>query len=351
MSDNTETADWVEAARGGDDTAFGRLVDRFRAELVLHAYRMLGRYDDAEDAVQDALLQAWRGIADFEGRAGIRSWLYRITTNTCLSRRTTAERRRQILAATTVIDDVAAPVAATVPWLQALPDEIVGAVAARGEDHADRLISRESIEITFVAALQHLPDRQRAVLLLRDIAGWSARETAEQLDTTVSAANAALHRARSTVRTVLGPDRERWPSVEPDPDRGDLLRRYVAAVEAADDAAIADLLTEDVLVSHQPYAGQGTAEVGWYRGRDAVIAAWAPALHGSMALDLRLRPVWVNREPAVASYGRLPGTDVHRAFGLAVLRVADGRVAEVINLATDQFPALDLPTQLTSDQL
>lgn len=346
MSDAAQIAEWVEAARAGDDASFGHLVDRFRAELVLHAYRMLGRYVDAEDAVQDALVQAWRGIPHFEGRANVRSWLYRITTNACLNRRTAAERRRRILAATSVIDGVVAPVAATVPWLQALPDEIVESVAAQGGDHADRLISRESIEIAFVAALQHLPERQRAVLVLRDIAGWSARESADQLDTTVSAANAALHRARTTLRTVLGPDRERWPRVDRDSDHKELVRRYIAAIESGNDTAIAELLSPDVVVSHQPYAGQGTAEVSWYGGRDAVIHAWAPAIHGPMSLALRLIAVKVNGQPAVASYGRLPGTGPHRAFGLAVLRIVESRIAEVTNLSAEQFPVLGLPTQL-----
>jgi RNA polymerase sigma-70 factor (ECF subfamily) len=340
----------VAAARCGDDAAFGRLVDRFRPELVLHSYRLLGRYDEADDAVQDTLVQAWRGIAGFEGRASVRSWLYRIATNTCLARRAKDERRRRLIATTTVRDGVAVPVSATVPWLSAVPQDVIEAVAQRDPRPDERLIGRESLEIAFVAALQHLTDRQCAVLVLRDVAGWSAKDVAAELNATASSVNALLQRARRTMRTVLGPDRAEWRRGPSAGAEAALVRRYVEAVESRDDAAIADLLASDVLVSHRPYGGNASPEVTWYRGRRTAIDAWAPALHGSMALDLRLVERRVNNQPAVATYARLPGTTPHRAFSLTVLRIVGDRISEVVNLSPDQFPALALPMELAVNE-
>lgn len=340
----------VAAAQDGDDVAFGRLVDRFRPELVLHSYRLLGRYDEAEDAVQDALIQAWRGIAGFEGRAKVRSWLYRVTTNACLARRTKDERRRRLIAATTVLEGVAVPVSATVPWLQAVPQAAVEAVAQRDPGPDQRLIGRESLEIAFVAALQHLPDRQCAVLVLRDVAGWSAIEVANQLSSTVSSVNSLLQRARGTMRTVLGPDRESWNRRAAAGPEAALLRRYVEAIESGDDEMIAGLLDAHVLVSHQPYGGNASPDVTWYQGRAAALEAWAPALHGRMALDLRVVEFWVNDQPAVATYGRLPGTATHRGFSLTVLCATADRIVEIVNLSPDQFPLLGLPMELAPQE-
>ncbi|AXB43913.1 RNA polymerase subunit sigma-70 [Amycolatopsis albispora] len=346
MTENEELSELVAAARRGDGEAFGRLSDRFRPELVLHAYRLLGRYDEAEDAVQDTLLQAWRGIRGFEGRASVRSWLYRIATNSCLARRVKDERRRRLVAATAVRDGVAIPVPATVPWLQAVPQDAIEAVAQRDPRPDERLVGRESLEIAFVAALQHLTGRQCAVLVLRDVAGWPAGEVAAQLGTTTSAVNALLQRARRTMRTVLGPDRAEWRRSSPPASEAALVRRYVEAVESGDDEAIATLLAADVLVSHQPHGGNATPEVTWYRGRQTTVDAWAPALHGSMALDLRLVEFGVNNQPAVATYGRLPGTTPHRAFSLTVLRTTGEHITEIVNLSPAQFPALGLPMEL-----
>lgn len=342
----------VEAARAGDEGAFGRLVERFRPELQLHCYRMLGSLDDAEDAVQDVLVRAWRALAGFEGRSSVRTWLYRIATRACLARRTRDRRRRGLLAATTVVDGVAVPLALTVPWLQAYPDALLDAVAARDPDPASRLASRETVEIAFVTALQHLPEGQRAALVLRDVLGWPATRCADALDSTVPAVNSALQRARTTLRSLLGSDRDDWRAVSSARVSGEeraLVRHYVDAIERADDAAIAALLRPDVVVGHQPGAGGHDAtEPGWYAGRDEVIAAWAPALHSAQPLEMRMVEVWANRRPAVASYVRLPGTDQHRPFGLALLRVEDGQVAEVTNLTTDQFPAFGLPRTLAA---
>ncbi len=339
----------LTAAQGGDEAAFARLVERFRPELRLHCYRMLGSMTEADDAVQDALLQIWRSLDGFGGRSLVRTWMYRIATHTCLAYRTRARRRHKILAAGTTLDGVVVPVAATVPWLQVCPDDLLDQVAGVEPD-ADRLVALETIELHFIAALQHLTSSQRAAVIMRDVLGWSAAETATELNVTVAAANGTLRRGRATLRDLLGHDRDQWRNTANEPNNDELVRRYIDAIEGGDDAAVAALLVEDAVVSHQANAGQGTAEVTWYAGRDNIIDAWAPALHAPIPLDLRLIDVKVNRHLAVASYARLPGDSEHRPFGLAVLRFEQGRVSEVINLTPDQFALLDLPDFLPHDK-
>jgi RNA polymerase sigma-70 factor (ECF subfamily) len=205
------------------------------------------------------------------------------------------------------------------------------------------------MELAFIAALQHLPDRQRAVLVLRDVIGWPARRCATALGLTLPAVNSALQRARTGLRQRLGGERDRWPSrsIATDAERA-LVRRYVDAVEAGDDAAIAALLHDDVVVTHQAGAGghQGPDPLR-YTGRATVIDAWAPALHGPQPLHMRLVELWANRQPGVASYVRFPGTGEHRAFGLALMRVHDARIVEITNLTPDQLEAIGLPLTLS----
>ncbi|MGD7788409.1 RNA polymerase subunit sigma-70 [Propionibacteriaceae bacterium Y1700] len=347
---NEQVQQWLADARAGDADAFGRLAEHHRAELVLHAYRMLGRLDDAEDAVQDAVLRAWQAVGSFRGDASVRTWLHRLTTNVCLDRRATAERRRSLLARTAVDQQVVVPIAGTVPWVQAVPDALLDAVDTINDSHDDRVTSRETVEIGFIAALQHLPDRQRAVFLLRDTVGWSAKETAAELEMSVSAANAALHRARTTMRDALG-EREEWSRPATTAMEDKVVSRWITAIETGDDEAIANLVSDDVVVSHQPLAGQDTAQIGWYAGRTVVIEAWAPALHATPSLEMKLLPVRVNRQPGLASYIRSPDAPGHHAFGLEILRIVPsgpeaGRVAEVINLRSDQFEQLGLPLTL-----
>lgn len=340
---DVEAAALVAQAQAGSEEAFGRLVERFRPELTLHCYRMLGRHDDAEDATQDCLLRVWRGLGNFRTESKVRTWLYRIATNVCLDRRAGARLRRDILAAGTLADGVVIPVAATVPWLEALPDAVLDAVDERQPMHEDRLTSGETVEVAFIAALQHLGEKQRAVFILRDVVGWTANETAAELDTTASAVNAALNRARHTMREVLGEGRDTWSRPVLAADEEAVVAAYVRAVESGDDAAIAALLAEDVVISHQPFGGHGTGEVGWYAGRETAIEAWAPALHGPPPLHLVLVPLRVNRQPALACYAQLPGTVGHRAFGLTVLRIEAGQIVEETNLSPEQFGALGLP--------
>lgn len=361
MTDTMDDVDrWVRRAQQGDEAAFGLLVDRFRPELIVHCYRMLGRYDDAEDATQDALVRAWRGLASFRADSRVRTWLYRIATNVCLDRRATDQRRRALLAAGQRQDGTVIPVAATVPWLQMMPDEVLDAVDERQPDHDDRLTSRETIELAYIAALQHLRERPRAVFLLRDVVGWTAAETAAELGTSVSATNATLHRARTTMREVLASDREGWstspetgpaePTASAAPVVGDaesqdaaatvaVVRQFARAVENGDTSTLSALLAPNVAVSHQPHGGQPTGETGWYSGRDHVIEEWRPAF----PLDLRMVPLRVNRQLAFACYARLPGTDEHRPFSITVLRLEGERVVEVMSLDPTQFTTLGVP--------
>lgn len=337
----------VAAAQGGDDASFGQLVERLRPELVIHAYRLLASMEDAEEAVQESLLQAWRHITGFQRRSSARTWLYRITTNTCLARRTRRRRRQAILAAGTMAGTVPAPIAMTVPWLEACPDDLLDLVAARQADPAAAATSRETIEIAYVAALQHLPSRQRAALVLRDVLGWPAEQAAAAMEVSVAALNSSLQRARARLREVLEPERSEWRAATPtDGEEADHVRRFIDAIERADDDALLSILAEDVVVGHQPGAGGNDSdEPTWYAGRATVLKAWAPALHHPVPLEMRMIPVRVNRQPAVATYIRLPGTDHHRAFALNVFRIAHDRVAEIATLSTTSFAALGLPIE------
>jgi len=280
----------------------------------------------------------------------VRTWLYRIATNACLAVRTRDQRRRRLLAASTVADGVVVPLPMTVPWLQPCPDDLVDAVAARNPSPDSVATARETVEIAFVAALQHLPDRQRAVLVLRDVLGWPAERSADALGLGVAAANSALQRARATLRTQLGAAREDWSPGAPTAGERALVRRYVDAVERADDVAITAVLHDDVVAAHQPGAGgNDSAAPGWYAGVDAVLAGWAPILRGDHAFELRMVEAWANRTPAVATYVRVPGSDEHRAFGLSLLVVRDGRVAEVLTFGADRVPAFGLPMTFTGE--
>src|SRR5215467_88511 len=340
--------DWVgpaaAAARHGDEAAFGRLVERFRPELTLHCYRMLGSLDDAEDTVQDVFLLAWRGVAGFEGRSSARTWLYRITIHACLARRARDRRRHRLLSANAT-GGSALPVVMTVPWLQACPDDLIDRAASSDPDPASTLVARETIELAIIAALQHLPGRQRAVFLLKDVVGWPAQQCATELGLTLTAVNSALQRARNGLRHHLGGARDQWPAhPATTPAERALVRRYIAAVETADDAAIAALLHDNVVVTHQPGAGGNeAAQPLCYTGRTTVIDAWAPALHSPRPVHLRLLEAWANRQPGVASYARLPGTAEHRAFGLSLLRAHHDRITEITNLTPGQLAAFGLP--------
>ena len=314
-----------------DETIFSALFDRHRRELRAHCYRMVGWFEDAEDLVQETFARAWRARARFrrEGRWSFRAWLYRIATNACLdhlARRSARLLPADVASAADPEADVP-PVASDVPWLDPYPDRLV--------DPHEAAVARETLEIAFVAAIQHLPPRQRAVLILRDAAGFSARETARLLATSVPAVNSALQRARERLRDRLPSRRVEWaPSDDPTADERAVARRYLEALERRDFAALAELVRADARFSFPPRAV-------WYDGLDAFRRA--SDKHAAPGEHLFV-PAAANLQPAFAVYLRAPGRRRYRPLALAVLRVNGGRVVEVVHWDRPQlFEAFGLP--------
>jgi RNA polymerase sigma-70 factor, ECF subfamily len=328
----------VAAARAGDESAFTVLVNGYRRELQVHCYRMLGSFEDAEDIVQDTLLRAWRHVHGFEGRSSFRAWLYRIATNACLdalARRPPRVLPHQVAAAA---DPRVPPLpTADVAWLEPYPDRLLEPTAPRDAEPDAALVTKETIELAFLVAIQHLPARQRAILLLRDLLGWPAKEVAAALDITVDSANSALQRARSTMRKHLPRRRLEW-TAESDSDERErsLLRRYLDAHERGDAAAFAALLRDDVRLTMPPTPT-------WYDGRDAVVTFHAEQVLVP-AIQWRALPTRANRQPAAALYTRRPGETEYRATVIDVLGIEDGLVATIDSfLRPSLFPAFGLP--------
>ncbi|MGH2951955.1 MAG: sigma-70 family RNA polymerase sigma factor, partial [Solirubrobacterales bacterium] len=285
----------LERARDGDEGAFGRLVESHRGELHAHCYRMLGSVHDAEDALQEALLRVWRGLARFEGRSSLRSWLYKIATNTCLD--AIQKRPKRVLPidygpATDPHDGPGEPVVESV-WLEPYPDETLGLEDGFAAPEA-RYEQRESVELAFVAALQHLPANQRVALILREVLGFSAKETAESLDTTVAAVNSALQRARKTVEERL-PEQSQQATLRSLGDDGvrEVVESYVDAWDRGDIDAVVGMLTEDATFAMPPLRS-------WYGGRDLPDFLRVGPLSG----EWRWRHVGVRAsgQPALAFY-------------------------------------------------
>jgi RNA polymerase sigma-70 factor (TIGR02960 family) len=323
----TSPAADVDALAG--ESAFADRAQRHRRELHVHCYRMLASFDDAEDAVQETLLRAWRGRAGFDGGSQFRAWLYRIATNVCLD--ILRRRSRQVPKLDSFAD---------LPWLQPYPDRLLDEVAPN-EDAPDAvIIERETIELTFLAALQVLPPRQRAALIARDVMGWPAVETASVLDTSVAAANSALQRARATMQAHLPPLRSEWSASRPSVEERELLDRFIDAHERCDAAAAIAIASEDLRVSMPP-------DMMVFDGLDAV----RPLMERAFAEetrdgDWRLVPTRANRMPTAASYLRRPGDSQFRAFKFDVLRIEDGAIAEITTFGAGLFPAFGLPPTL-----
>jgi RNA polymerase sigma-70 factor, ECF subfamily len=335
----------VAAARAGDETAFAALVERYRRELRVHCYRMLGSLDESEDLVQETFLRAWKHLDGFQGRSTFRAWLYRIATNACLDVLDTRSRRvlpHHVMAPSG--PDAALPPRTDIAWLQPFPDRLWEPTAPSEAEPDAAAVARETIELAFLAAIQHLPPRQRAVLILRDLLGWPAKQTAELLDGSVASANSALQRARATLKEHLPERRLEWaPSVEPTQQERAVLRRYMDAVERADLEAVADLLAEDVRATMPPFPM-------WFLGRDAVVgslaASWDPAAPTYVG-RFQMVPTHANRQPAVAAYIRAPDDPAYRAFAISVLRIENGRIAELTAFHdAGLFAAFALPTTL-----
>jgi RNA polymerase sigma-70 factor (ECF subfamily) len=305
----------LAAARRGDEAAFERLAARYRGELHAHCYRMLGSVQDAEDAVQESLLAAWRGLGGFEGRSSLRTWLFRVATNACL--RLSARRPRRMLSfdhgpARSDPWDLGRPVTGPV-WLEPWPDE---PPAEQEPDPAAAYLRRESVELAFVAALQHLPGTQRAVLILREVLGFSAAEVADILDTTTASVNSALQRARAAVRqrTPRRSQQAELAALGPGGRRA-LVEEFVTAWERADVPALLDLLTEDAQFTMPPLPA-------WFDGREDVGRFLTERL---FATQWRLTPITANGQPAFACYQH--DGERFRLGAVNVLNLRDGRIA------------------------
>jgi RNA polymerase sigma-70 factor (ECF subfamily) len=314
---------------------FTGLTGQFRGELLAHCYRMLGSAGEAEDLVQETYLRAWRSFDGFEGRASVRTWLYRIATNACLTAIERRARRPLPSGLGGPAEDPEAPVVAAGPevaWLQPFP----GALLARErEDPAAVAVSRAGIRLAFVAALQYLSARQRAVLILRDVLEWPAAEVANLLGTTTTAVNSGLRRARAQLAQVLPAEDELAEPAEP--DRRALLDRFAAAIENADASALAELLREDVALEMPPL-------LTWFTGRPAVARFVASHLL-TVPGRLRLVPVMANGQPAFAVYQREPGGGYH-AHAVLVLTVTRTGIARIVSFQNPGlFGSFGLPPE------
>jgi RNA polymerase sigma-70 factor, ECF subfamily len=331
----------IAAAVAGDEGAFATLTEPHRRQLQVHCYRMLGSLEDAEDVVQETFLRAWRNRASFDRRSLYRTWLYQIATNACLD--ALRRRRRRVLPP----DLVAAgdphadlPAATDAPWLEPYPDRLLELSAPTGSEPDAVAIERETIELAFLVAIQALPPRQRAVLILRDVLDWPAAESAALLETSVAAVNSALQRARETMRQKLPARRREWRrATEPTIEEQMLLGRYMEAHERADPVLLAALLRDDVRLSMPPMPA-------WFDGREAVVAFHEGVLAPENGHMLGLATA-ANRQPVAALYVRGPGDDLYRPLALDLLTIEDGAISAITSfVAPGLFAAFGLPASL-----
>ncbi|WP_112246114.1 sigma-70 family RNA polymerase sigma factor [Kribbella monticola] len=318
------TTELMSRARAGDDSAFRELTEPYRRELQVHCYRMLGSIQDAEDVLQDTLLAAWRGLRGFEERASLRTWLYRIATNRCINALRSAKRRQ---AKEWDVADLQPPEPSRlgeIVWLEPYPDALLeGGPEARYEQ-------TEAISLAFITALQVLPARQRAVLILREVLGYRASEVAEMLDSSVESVNSALKRARVGLQEQTGE-----PPAPESPAQEALVEKFVRAYQASDVDAVVALLTEDVRVSMPPVPLE-------YLGIDAVAAFYAEVIRPDRRYDLV--PTRANGQPAFGTYLRVDG--IRRGTGLLVLTISGDRIGAVTRFDNSVLPWFGLPRSL-----
>jgi RNA polymerase sigma-70 factor (TIGR02960 family) len=307
-------------AAQGDADAFRELTDPHRRELQVHCYRILGSMQDAEDVLQETLLAAWRGLEHFEERASLRAWLYRIATNRCLNALRDAGRRPPRL---DIPFDPPEPTRVAEPsWLEPYPDVLLDGVIDASPGPDARYETRETVELAFIAALQHLPPRQRAALVLRDVLGFHAAEVANMLDSSVDSVKAALQRARATLEQRLPPaDRDRSPLPD-SPGERELVRRFADAFEADDINGIVALLTEDAWLTMPPW----TLE---YQGRSVIASFLRELATWRQGQRLRLVPTRANTQPAFATYRTDPHAPIAHATGLVVLTLEGEQISAI----------------------
>ncbi len=333
------TAELISKAQAGDGDAFRALTEPYRRELHVHCYRMLGSFQDAEDALQDTLLSAWQGLARFEGRASLRTWLYRIATNRCLNARRSASRRPARAWDVPEVEPPDPTRLGEVVWLQPYPDALLAGATEVPLGPDARYEQRESISLAFVTALQTLPPRQLAALVLRDVLGYPAREVAGMLDTTVDSVDSALKRARAS----LARRRPTSADLPPSPALGSPAEEAVAAAfvrawQRADVDELVALLTDDVLISMPPMPFE-------YEGRDVVARFCAAIFRAGRRFDLV--PTRANRQPAFGAYLRAPDGGSH-GVGLYVLSLAGDRICAMTRFENSVLPWFGLPRSLPS---
>ncbi|MEU5398735.1 sigma-70 family RNA polymerase sigma factor [Streptomyces sp. NPDC005963] len=311
-------------------------LERYRRELTGYCYRMLGSSFEAEDAVQDTMVRAWRNIEKFEGRSSLRSWLYRIATNVCLDMLNAGNRRARPmdLSGPTPVAQAQLSARPEATWLEPVPD---GRVLPSAADPAETALERESIRLAFIAALQHLPPKQRAVLILREVLAWKAAEVAELLDTSVASVNSALQRARATL--AESPPSESDAANPLDEEQQKLLERYVAAFEGYDMAALTAVLHDDATLSMPPYDL-------WLQGHENIVG-WMEGV-GSVCRGSRLIPTVANGMPAFAHYHQAEDGNGHTPWALMVMEIRDGKIAGINSFLDTArwFPLFDLPERL-----
>jgi RNA polymerase sigma-70 factor, ECF subfamily len=341
-----EEQELLAAARDGDENAFGRIVEHHRATLHAHCYRMLGSLHDAEDALQETFLRAWRGLPGFRGQSSLHTWLYRIATNACLD--AIKRRPKRVLpidygpptAPDAHPNDPAVTLLVESVWIEPYPDETL----SLGDGYAApdaRYEQREAVELAFIAALQHLPATQRAALILREVLGFSAREVAETLDTTVASVNSALQRARKTVENRLPAQSQQATLRELGDKRSrELVEAYVDAWKRGDIAALRAMLAEDVVFSMPPWPS-------WWRGGETIAGFAKAALE--VCPETRTLQARANGQLALAHYGLDEETGRYLPAAIDVVTLEGGRIKEITAFVTPElFPSFGLPPELAS---
>ena len=330
------TANLIERARAGDGDAFGQLIEPHRRELMVHCYRMLGSAQDAEDALQETMLAAWRGLAGFEGRSSVRTWLYRVATSRCLNALRAGSRRPPTAAALSVSTPEPTRLG-EVPWLEPLPDAALEGLADSAPGPEARYEASEAISLAFVTALQLLPPRQRAVLILRDVLGYPAREAAELLDVTEESVTSALKRARAATREQTATGTGQPPAPAPgSAEEQDLVERFTRAFEAGDVDGIVALMAEDAWLRMPPLPLE-------YQGRDLAYRFFTAIWAGR---SYRLVPTRANGQPAFGLYVHDPQAGTYRAIGLLTATLAGQQISELTRFETSVLPRFGLPRML-----
>ncbi len=333
------TGDLITRARAGDGDAFRELTEPYRRELQVHCYRMLGSFQDAEDALQDTMLAAWQGLAGFEGRALIRTWLYRIATNRCLNARRSASRRPAKEWDVPNVEPPEPTRLGEVVWLEPYPDALLEGGTGVPPGPEARYEQTESISLAFVTALQVLPPRQLAVLILRDVLGFHASEVAGMLDSTLESVNSALKRARASLQRRHPPPAGREPPPAcGSPSEDAIVAKFVSAYESADLDALVALLTNDVFISMPPMPLE-------YEGRD-IVARFCASLFGA-GRRFELVPTRANGQPAFGAYLRAP-TGTRHGTGLFVLTLTGDRICAMTRFENSVLPWFGLPRSLPS---